>query len=273
MKRHWLLLLFPVALIVILVAVRYFSKKPTPAVEEVTLAKPMAVLKETAVVTNAPIDAVPNRNSNQQLLAPEVAAKVTSSLEKYIKDNPKAADISEAYFNLGNAYYQAGQYEKAIDPLRKALEQDQNDADAHYTLGNAYDKLKQYKEAAREFEALTKIEPKNDSVFYNLGNAYSNLKEDEKAREQYHRALALNPKNSAAHYALGMVYNRLHKGKEATEEFQQTVNLEPNHGEARYFLGIAKLLNGDRKGAMEQYDHLKRLNPKAADDLNKRMNP
>lgn len=275
MKRHWLLLLFPVALIVILLAVRHFSKKPAAGsgVEEITLAKPMAMLKETAVVPNAPIDAVPNRNSNQQVLAPEIAEKITVTLEKYIKDNPKAADLSEAYFNLGNAYYQAGQYEKAIEPLRKAIEQHPYDADARYTLGNAYDKLKRYKESAREFEAMTKIEPKNDTVFYNLGNAYSYMKEDQKAREQYQQALTLNPKNSAAHYALGLVYNRLQKAREASEEFQQTVNLEPNNPEARYFLGMAKFQNGDRKGAMEQYDQLKRLDPKVADELNKRITP
>jgi cytochrome c-type biogenesis protein CcmH/NrfG len=69
------------------------------------------------------------------------------------------------------------------------------------------------------------------------------------------------------------VYNRQQKAREASEEFQQTVNLEPNNSEARYFLGTAKIQNGDRKGAMEQYDYLKRLNPKAADDLNKRLNP
>ena len=271
MKRHWLLLLFPVALIGVLLAVKHFAgnraAKEAPPTETVAL-------KKLEAASNAPKDEVPKADSAaEKHLAPEIVEKMSTTMETYIKNNPKAADIADAYYNLGNLYYEAGQYEKAIGPLQKAVAQRPYDSDAHYTLGNTYDKLKRYPEAAKEFELMTKIEPKNDSVFYNLGNAYSNLKQDQKAGDQYLQALSLNPKNAAAHYALGLVYNRQRKVREAGEEFQQAVNLDPNNAEARYFLAMAKFVTGDRQGAMAQYDDLKRLSPKYADDLNKKMNP
>jgi len=43
--------------------------------------------------------------------------------------------------------------------------------------------------------------------------------------------------------------------------------------EARYFWQWQNSITGDRQGAMAQYDDLKRLSPKYADDLNKKMNP
>jgi len=183
MKRHWLLLLFPVALIGVLLAVKYFagsrSTKETPPAES------GVVLNKMEVAPNVPKHEIPKGDpATQKHLAPEIVEKISTTLEGYIKEHPNAADVADAYYNLGNLYYEAGQYEKAIVPLRKAVAQRPYDSDAHYTLGNAYDKLKRYSEAAKEFELMTKIEPKNDTIFYNLGNAYSNLKDDQKAGAQ-----------------------------------------------------------------------------------------
>lgn len=272
MKRQWLLLLFPVALIAILVAVRYFAG--SRSADEVTLKEPVVVIQDLKVAGNVPQDVVPKSDvAKQQTLAPEAVAKISTTLEAYIKDNPKAPDIADAYYNLGNVYYQSGHYEKAIEPLQKALLHHPYDADAHYTLGNAYNNLKRYQDAAKEFELLTKIEPKNDSVFYNLANAYLNAKKYSEAANKYKRAISLNPKNSAAHYGLGLAYQRLDKAKEAMAEFQEAVNLDANNAEAHYFLAISKLQSGDRQGALEQQEFLRKIKSAYADDLNKRINP
>ena len=274
MKRQWLLLLFPVALIGILLAVKHFAGKRGNAGSEATLTKPAVVLKNVSVEGNAPLDLVPKSESAKQgQLAPEVVEKVSGPLEGYIKDHPDAPDIVDAYFNLGNTYYQGGQYQKAIEPLLKAIERHPYDADAHFALGNVYDKLKRYKEAAQEFEQLTKIEPKNDMVYYNLGNAYVNQNKVPDAIERYKQALALNPKNAAAYDVLGIAYGRQRMPKEASEAFQQAVSLDPNNPQARYYLGVTKFANGDRKGAMDEYATLQKLSPQYADELNKKINP
>ena len=272
MKRHWLLLLFPVALIGVLLAVKYFAgnrgTKEAPPTES------GVVLKKLEVAANAPKDEIPKTDQGaQKHMPPEIVEKISTTLETYIKDNPKATDIADAYFNLGNLYYEAGEYEKAIGPLQKALAQRPYDSDAHYTLGNSYYKLKRYPQAAKEFEAMTQIEPKNDTVFYNLANAYLYQKKFQEASEQYKKAVSLNPKNSAAQYGIGLAYLNLRKSKEATEAFQQAINVDPDNADAHYFLAILKLESGDRKGAAEQQNYLKRIRSQYADDLNKKLNP
>jgi len=83
----------------------------------------------------------------------------------------------------------------------------------------------------------------------------------------------LNPKNGAAHYVLGVAYGRQHRFKDASDEFEKAVSIDPNNPEARYLLAMAKFENGDRKGAMEQYESLKKLSPQYADQLTKNLNP
>lgn len=273
MKRQWLLLLFPVALIGILLAVKYFGgnrgTKEAPATDaEVVLNK------EAAVANNVPKDEIPKTApAAPKKLAPEIVEKISTTLEGYIKENPNAGDIADAYFNLGNLYYEAGEYEKAIGPLQKAVAQKPDDSDAHYTLGNAYYKLKRYAEAAKEFESMTRIEPKNDTVFYNLANAYLYQKKFQEASEQYKKAVSLNPKNSAAQYGIGLAYLNLRKSKEATEAFQKAINVDPDNADAHYFLAILKLESGDRKGASEEQDYLRKMKSQYANDLVKRINP
>lgn len=274
MKRQWLLLLFPVALIAILIVMRQFGGKRSTSENDAALQKPAVALQTVAPVESAPKDAVPNTDlKSQKRLAPEIVDKLSTTMENYIKDNPKAADLPDTYFNLGNLYYQGGEYEKAIEPLKKALEHHPYDADAHYTLGNTYDKLKRHAEAAKEFEALTRIEPQNDSVYYNLGNAYSNQQKNEQAVEQYKKAIGLNPKNASAHYALGLAYQRLKKPTEAVQALQEAVKLDANNAEAQLLLGLAKLDSGDRKGAQDQQDILTKLKQPYAEELNRRLNP
>lgn len=272
MKRQWLLLLFPVALIGILFAVKYFAgnrgTKEAPPTES------GVVINKVQVADNVPKYEIPKKDpASQKHLAPEIVEKISTTLEGYIKDNPKAADIADAYFNLGNLYYEAGEYEKAIGPLQKAVAQRPYDSDAHYTLGNAYDKLKRYPEATKEFELMTQIEPKNDMVFYNLANAYLYQKKYEQASAQYQKAISLNPKNGGAHYGIGLAYLNLRKSKEATEAFQQAINVDPNNADAHYLLAILKLEGGDKKSASEQQDYLKKIKSPYADDLGKRINP
>jgi tetratricopeptide (TPR) repeat protein len=274
MKRQWLLLLFPVVLIAILIVMRQFGGKRPTSENDAALQKPAVAIQAVAPVPDAPKDAVPNADrATQPRLAPEIVDKLSTTMEKYIKDNPKAADLADTYFNLGNLYYQGGEYEKAIEPLKKALAHHPYDADAHYTLGNAYDKLKRYTEAAKEFEELTRIEPKNDSVYYNLGNAYSNQQKNEQAVEQYKKAIGLNPKNASAHYALGLAYQRLKKPTEAVQALQESVKLDASNPEAQFLLGLAKLESGDRKGAQDQQDILTKLKQPYAEELNRRLNP
>ena len=97
------------------------------------------------------------------------------------------------------------------------------------------------------------------------------FKKFNEAAQQYQTALSLNPKNVAAHYALGLTYLAQKRGKEAIGPLEQAVSLDANNAPAHYSLALAKLETGDRKGAQDQVELLKKLNSPFAGELGKKI--
>ena len=63
----------------------------------------------------------------------------------------------------------------------------------------------------------------------------------------------------------------LQRYKESKEAYQQAIRLKPDFAEAHYGLGRTYLMLGDRDGALEEYNVLKTLDPKSAEELLKNM--
>ena len=59
--------------------------------------------------------------------------------------------------------------------LQKAIKINSNHADAHNNLGIAFAELKEREKAIKCFENVIKIQPKNAAAFNNLGTEYKNL--------------------------------------------------------------------------------------------------
>jgi tetratricopeptide (TPR) repeat protein len=62
-----------------------------------------------------------------------------------------------AYVNLGNVYYQNGQYNKALEGYRKAEEVDSTDAVGQYNLAQAYIKTLLMGESSRALSRASKM--------------------------------------------------------------------------------------------------------------------
>src|SRR5260370_4205880 len=102
MKRQWLLLLFPLVLVGLLLTIKHFAKKPNPAEAELT--KPVAVVKDTTIQSNVPMDVLPRNSSALQPLAPDVVENVAGTLAKYVNKHPETPAIAESHFNCGTAH-------------------------------------------------------------------------------------------------------------------------------------------------------------------------
>src|SRR5207237_320844 len=178
-------------LVGLLITIKHFTKKPEPQQAEST--KPVAVLKDTTIQSNVPMDVVPRNSSALQPLAPEVVEKVAGTLEKYVKEHPSAPDIADAYFNLGQTYYQGGQYEKAIERYKQALALNPKNGAAHYVLGMAYGRQHRFKDASDEFEKAVNIDPNNPEARYLLAMAKFENGDRKGAMEQYESLKKLSP--------------------------------------------------------------------------------
>ena len=88
----------------------------------------------------------------------------------YAKAIQIAPEWYATYSNVGNIYNQMGQYEKAIDPLKKSIAIRPTYA-SYVNLGVAYFGLNKFSEAAEAYEAAAKLDPQQYVIWGDLGDA------------------------------------------------------------------------------------------------------
>ncbi|MBK3517695.1 tetratricopeptide repeat protein [Carboxylicivirga marina] len=83
-----------------------------------------------------------------------------------------AANSAEFTKKLGYLYFNSGQYDKAVESLSAAIEQEPNNYTYHYLLGSSYERLKKYKEATVELEKVVAIKSNHKNSIKKLGVIY-----------------------------------------------------------------------------------------------------
>lgn len=81
------------------------------------------------------------------------------------------------YYNEGLDFYSRGEYSKAIQSFKSAIEKDPDFTDAYYNLGSLFEYLKSYQSAISCFSKINQLDP-NDSetviklaeLYYKVGN-------------------------------------------------------------------------------------------------------
>jgi tetratricopeptide (TPR) repeat protein len=96
-------------------------------------------------------------------------------------------DFAPAYINLGITQNDLGEYQAAVDSLKRANELRKNSVFTVNELGIAYRKLNDYDNAIKQFERAVVLNDKYAIGYYNLGEAQfrrRNVKEAKKAHEK-----------------------------------------------------------------------------------------
>lgn len=118
----------------------------------------------------------------------------------------QAVDKDSKYFpahlNLGMAYMQKEKWDVAIESFKKAIAIESKSAVAHLNLGISYNKTKKYNEAIKELTIADKLNPGSVEIIYQIGVAYEKLGNMEEAKYQYKSALDFDPKYLEAQKAL-----------------------------------------------------------------------
>lgn len=98
----------------------------------------------------------------------------------------KYGDPTAAY-NLGNAFYQQGNWDDAAKRFEQAARSAPDatfKADALHNLGNAYLKQNKFKEAVEEYENSLRLRPGDADTKQNLQMAKKKLKEEQQRQQQ-----------------------------------------------------------------------------------------
>ncbi|HEY6119442.1 MAG TPA: tetratricopeptide repeat protein [Pyrinomonadaceae bacterium] len=163
-------------------------------------------------------------------------------------------NINQVLIELAIAYFHVEQYEKALEPLVKAVSNDPKSAAAHHMLGKTYFMLGSFDKAVVELQTALATTPNDYDVEYTLGLAYLKQRDLTAAKKLYDLMIKELGNKPQLRVLIGRAYRETGYLPEAIEEFQKAVALDPKFPRVHYYLGLTFLLKdgADRLGDAER---------------------
>jgi len=137
-----------------------------------------------------------------------------------------------------------GEYDKAAQACREALQLEPSNARAIATAGLAALRLEAYEQAVRWCTRALEIDPNDAHSLANLAAALGGLNRVKEARAALHRALAIAPALPFALYVMGTLLLQEGSPEKAIPYLEDAVAHDPSYSEGWNHLGIAYLHSG-----------------------------
>jgi tetratricopeptide (TPR) repeat protein len=179
----------------------------------------------------------------------------------------KLSDFKTA-FDAGAAAAGAGRQDEAIEKFTQAAASNPKCSDCYANIGNAYLQKKDYDKAEAAYKTSNEIKP-NEASFTGLASVYTAQKKLDQASAAMAKATELSVAsgpaggggNADSLFNQGVTLWNAGKIEEAKKQFQAAVAANPNHAEAHYQLGMALVNEGNLAGAAAEWDTYLKLSP------------
>jgi len=159
----------------------------------------------------------------------------------------KAHDAAVYNVQLGLAYMNQGELERAKEKLDRAVEQDPGSADVHSARATLFARLNQKDKADEEFRAALRLAPHDPRMVHNYAvYLCQNGRYDEGVKrflEAAHNGLYPTPE--AAYTNAGVCLRAAKRDEEARVNFTRALQLKPNFAEAQFQLANLQFEHGE----------------------------
>ncbi len=169
----------------------------------------------------------------------------------------EAASHPAALFLAGNALYQLGELDRAIDVYLRVIDEGLDRMpDVHYNLANAYYGKYRRREAIESFRRVLELTEGRDAMaHYHLGILLDGEGAHEESIAHYLRTVELTEDGEPlARQHLGVAYFMNGQYEESVEELEIYVGQVPDDAGGYLNLGIALRYAGRMDEALEQFD-------------------
>jgi len=142
--------------------------------------------------------------------------------------------------NLGDLYARHGEYKKAIEEFKKAVELKPNYGDAYHNLANVYHQINRDDLAEENYKKALEFNHNLWQSYQNLAAIHFSQKNFQLAKEELEKAIQIDPENTDLHANLGILYLNLDDKQKAKEEFQKALQIDPQNQKAQQQLELIK---------------------------------
>jgi Tfp pilus assembly protein PilF len=169
-------------------------------------------------------------------------------------------DLPGAHNNLGVAYADRGDLERARRECEKAVELDPQFHEAHLNLGLVHARQGRMEEAHQEYQRAIELKPGYVQALNAQGLILMGRNAHEKAIECFQKAVE-ELDYAPAYNNLGLAF--LHQGDfaRAAAAYQEAIDLEPRNASYRFNLGLAYEKQGDDESAIAAFKEAIVLRP------------
>ena len=173
----------------------------------------------TSVTTQPPIPKTPTT---------QVPVTQTTPAPKQSAPTSPTTQASDHY-NRGTAYYNNGDYDRAITEYAKAIRLDPKYAIAYNDRGTAYYNKGDYDRAIADFTEAIRLVPTYAIAYSNRGYAYYYKGDYNSAITDYNEAIRLNPKYASAYNGRGNAYEKKGYYDRAKADYAEASRLNPKN--------------------------------------------
>ena len=151
-----------------------------------------------------------------------------------VQKSPRKA---RPYANLGYAYLNSADYDRALETTRKAIDLDPKLAIAYENLSVIYQKRGDLNQAVQAGQRAIELDPSLSIAYHSLAGIYFENKQYDKAEETYKIFIQEFPYFPGVHSLLALTYAAQRKFDKAIEALEWELRVNPFHTLAHVNLG------------------------------------
>jgi tetratricopeptide (TPR) repeat protein len=158
-----------------------------------------------------------------------------------------------------------------LNLARAELQREPGRGEWWFLQGYALARQGQHAAAVESYQKAVRISPEDEGSWLSLGQSQTALGETERAIQTYQQALRYRPESALTYLALADTYQRQGRPDLAIPHYRESVRYEPDLTQAWYGLAAAYQQTGQRERRDEALQGLRKLDPAAADRLEKQL--
>jgi len=173
----------------------------------------------------------------------------------------KNNNVPLAYVNLGNIYFERGNYHKAIKHYNNALSVNRFLKRAYLARGISYYQLNKNTRAIKDLSYVIAHDSLNTTALMYRGLCYEKINKHLKALHDFNLLLDIDTLNAFAYNNRGGIYLAMHKPAEALDNFNTAIAIDSTNITAYYNRAIIFEKFNFIEKAIEDYSKILEIDP------------